>query len=780
MVEDRSARTGKGPSLPFDFGDTDEHEAACARQVHEASNDTVTAVAVAAAAAAPLPPGPPVYSQSGFDMLSLLGRVAARPAPTIALGPVDLSCAFVVADVRRPDAPIVYASRTFCELTGYAEHEVLGRNCRFLQAPRGAGAVARGAPRRFTSPAAVRALHWALAADKECQVTLVNYRRDGTPFVNRVSIVPVGAGAGAGEDIAYHVGFQVDLQEQPRAILERLRDGKYYPLGAGAEGLSPAERCTRAMSRELRSLLADTAFQESLVLTLAANAAPAPPATNSGVSTGAGGAGVGQGAAAATPERPDPRDEQQWLNLLLLEHAPDFVHVLSLKGHFLYVAPSVRAALGYEAAELVGRLVTDYCHPSDSVPLLRELKESSVASAAAPSSSDADLSPSTSLSAATSTAVSDPSTSPNPTSPTVTTTSAPSYPAQHDAPSAASPQQPPQPLQPKYVDLLFRMRAKSGAYVWVECTGRLHVEPGKGRKAVVLSGRVRAAPSLRWGTVARAGGLAAPLPVSISRSATTAFAHSHTASSTNTSGSNSSASNNSTREDSASPPSTPGGTNCVEREFWGTLSRKGLFLVASAGVRDVLGWGPGEMIGRALGEFLCTSLNAPAPAGPGSPAALTSSGDAPTAGITSPALQHLLQALAFVADAAGENVVQRVPCVMLSRSGERVAVEVLFYSSSSPSTDSPVPPDCAPPARCSTSAPIIAQFKIAATEAQFGGGQPAPASVNSGQVTHAVDADVFAELGCARGTSWQYELQQLKFRNRDLLDEVDELERSIW
>jgi hypothetical protein len=37
------------------------------------------------------------------------------------------------SDPTLPDCPIVFASDSFLELTGYAREEVLGRNCRFLQ-----------------------------------------------------------------------------------------------------------------------------------------------------------------------------------------------------------------------------------------------------------------------------------------------------------------------------------------------------------------------------------------------------------------------------------------------------------------------------------------------------------------------------------------------------------------------------------------------------------------------------------------------------------------------
>ena len=57
------------------------------------------------------------------------------------------------------------------------------------------------------------------------------------------------------------------------------------------------------------------------------------------------------------------------------------------------------------------------------------------------------------------------------------------------------------------VDLLFRVRSKSEGYVWVESRGRLHAEPGKGRKAIIWNGRVRPMPMIRWGDVVQGGGV---------------------------------------------------------------------------------------------------------------------------------------------------------------------------------------------------------------------------------------------------------------------------------
>ncbi|PFH56403.1 hypothetical protein XA68_16553 [Ophiocordyceps unilateralis] len=76
---------------------------------------------------------PGLYSGTGFDLMSLLLRIISRPSPQIELGAVDCSVALVVCDLDLPDAPIIYASDSFCDMTGYSKAEIIGRNCRFLQ-----------------------------------------------------------------------------------------------------------------------------------------------------------------------------------------------------------------------------------------------------------------------------------------------------------------------------------------------------------------------------------------------------------------------------------------------------------------------------------------------------------------------------------------------------------------------------------------------------------------------------------------------------------------------
>lgn len=62
---------------------------------------------------------------------------------------------------------------------------------------------------------------------------------------------------------------------------------------------------------------------------------------------------------------------------VLLENTDDVIHVLSLKGLFQWVSPSALRVLEYEPSELVGTALSSVCHPSDIVPVTRELKDTS-------------------------------------------------------------------------------------------------------------------------------------------------------------------------------------------------------------------------------------------------------------------------------------------------------------------------------------------------------------------------------------------------------------------
>ncbi|KAF5021688.1 hypothetical protein F66182_6276 [Fusarium sp. NRRL 66182] len=130
---------------------------------------------------------PGLYAPSGIDIMSILFRVMGRPNPQVVLGPVDCSVALVVCDMGQADAPVIYTSDSFSELTGYSSREALGRNCRFLQAPPG---QARSLNRGSDKVAAHR-MRQAVFDGREVQVPVTNYKKYGQPFSNLLTIIPV-------------------------------------------------------------------------------------------------------------------------------------------------------------------------------------------------------------------------------------------------------------------------------------------------------------------------------------------------------------------------------------------------------------------------------------------------------------------------------------------------------------------------------------------------------------------------------------------------------------
>ncbi|KAL8948097.1 MAG: hypothetical protein Q9222_005688 [Ikaeria aurantiellina] len=127
--------------------------------------------------------------------LSISQRITGALAPHLREASEGLAECFVVTDVTRPDNPIVFASEEFNRTTQYGMNYVIGRNCRFLQGPK-------------TNPSSVRRIRDATQAGREhCEVFL-NYRRDGSPFVNLLMIAPMCDSRG---QIRYHIGAQVDV-----------------------------------------------------------------------------------------------------------------------------------------------------------------------------------------------------------------------------------------------------------------------------------------------------------------------------------------------------------------------------------------------------------------------------------------------------------------------------------------------------------------------------------------------------------------------------------------
>jgi PAS domain S-box-containing protein len=136
--------------------------------------------------------------------MTILLQVRCRPHPVIDLGAVDCSVSLVLCDLEQPDAPIVYASDSFLELTGYSRQEVIGRNCRFLQTPNSAACTATAGIDRV----AIKRMSQAVQSKQEIQLQVYNYKKNGQRFTNILSIIPLQMGLSHHN---YAVGFQCEL-----------------------------------------------------------------------------------------------------------------------------------------------------------------------------------------------------------------------------------------------------------------------------------------------------------------------------------------------------------------------------------------------------------------------------------------------------------------------------------------------------------------------------------------------------------------------------------------
>ncbi|ONM41865.1 Nonphototropic hypocotyl 1 [Zea mays] len=125
------------------------------------------------------------------------GRALPRVSEELRAALSAFQQTFVVSDATRPDHPILYASAGFFNMTGYSSNEVVGRNCRFLQ---GSG----------TDPVEISKIRQALAAGSNYCGRILNYKKDGTPFWNLLTVAPIKDEDGR---VLKFIGMQVEVSK---------------------------------------------------------------------------------------------------------------------------------------------------------------------------------------------------------------------------------------------------------------------------------------------------------------------------------------------------------------------------------------------------------------------------------------------------------------------------------------------------------------------------------------------------------------------------------------
>src|SRR3954452_4181266 len=148
--------------------------------------------------------------------------VGARRPALLERALEGLGAGLVIADATHPDLPIVYANIAWEELTGYDREEVVGRNSRFLQGP-------------DSDPAAVAELRDAVQEQRHARVTILNYRKDGSPFWNEVALSPLFDADGR---LLQYIELQNDVSAREVAV-QGLRDAeeRYRRLSENLPGV---------------------------------------------------------------------------------------------------------------------------------------------------------------------------------------------------------------------------------------------------------------------------------------------------------------------------------------------------------------------------------------------------------------------------------------------------------------------------------------------------------------------------------------------------------------
>ncbi|MDP4021131.1 PAS domain S-box protein [Methylobacterium sp. NEAU 140] len=137
----------------------------------------------------------------------------------------------LITDPHQHDNPIVFVNAAFSRLTGYSRDEIIGRNCRFLQGP-------------DTDMADVAKVGAAIARREAIEIDLVNYKKDGERFWNRLLVSPVFDRDG---DLMYFFASQFDVtMERERLVrLQRDRDALEAAFERRTAALSDSEQRLR-------------------------------------------------------------------------------------------------------------------------------------------------------------------------------------------------------------------------------------------------------------------------------------------------------------------------------------------------------------------------------------------------------------------------------------------------------------------------------------------------------------------------------------------------------
>lgn len=117
-----------------------------------------------------------------------------------------------ITNPNTEDNTLIYVNNGYCVMTGYDKIDILGRNCRFLQG-------------KETNQETVKEIRTAINNRENTVQELVNYKKDGTLFWNRLSITHIFDDS---KEVFYIIGIQEDItaKKEKESLLREINNQK--------------------------------------------------------------------------------------------------------------------------------------------------------------------------------------------------------------------------------------------------------------------------------------------------------------------------------------------------------------------------------------------------------------------------------------------------------------------------------------------------------------------------------------------------------------------------
>ena len=106
----------------------------------------------------------------------------------------------IAENISPSENPLIYVNPAFESLTGYSIDEIVGKDCRFLN-------------NEYTDEASLAVIRNAIKQGESCKVVIRNFKKNGSMFLNELSISPVYEG----KKLTHFIGVQNDVTERVRS-----------------------------------------------------------------------------------------------------------------------------------------------------------------------------------------------------------------------------------------------------------------------------------------------------------------------------------------------------------------------------------------------------------------------------------------------------------------------------------------------------------------------------------------------------------------------------------